>query len=786
MNTVKMIVALLLCCSFYSTVEAADRKELPIPLGVDISERFVGTVHRNDLITTDDVYKLPQTNVISFEAGSHSGWHTHGAMTVVGIAGMGLYQEWGKEPVLINPGDVVQIPAGVSHYHGATKDSAFQQFVIYDSKWKAPEGFKAHTGMLNEEEYEKTPVANTRQEKAKAGDMDFLFNSSLREFQSPNFNKPVYLSKVLSHPNAADSPEWVYVAFPQGTYNRWHSHKTGQVLIATDGVGYHQIKGEKLQMLKPGDVAFCPPGVVHWHGAAPDSNFAHIAINPQDNHEVTWYDFPDEEYHTVAEDNAGTVRNDTIVKTTAGLLAGDKVSGGYRYLGVAYAEADELFVPAKPVTKWQGIKTATNYGSISYQSGMFGQARLKANANESNRAQNLNIWTPGIDNTKRPVMIWLHGGGFSAGSANEPGYDGANLSRAENVVVVGINHRLGVYGHLDLSAYGNKYKYSNNVGMLDIVAALKWVKENIAAFGGDQDNVTLFGESGGGAKVLAMMSSPYAKGLFQRGIVESGATETMGVKFADKKVSQDLGKAIVEKLGITENNLHDLQRVSYEELQRASAEAQQEIAHKYKLLVSIGEGYAYEWEPVTDGDFLPENPVTEKGFAASAKDYPLMIGSNLNEWNYYMADALSHKNMPTKAKLAFQAAYPNEPLTEAENVDTLLRLPLLKITAHKADQNGGAVYSYIFTKQEGVNGSYHGAEIPYVFGNQASDKELSRKVMQLWASFARAGKPKGQGIENWEPYTRQNGAVMIIDEKTYLTHHHDEKLLKMLAPDYQW
>ena len=293
---IKWLMILMLTLSF-ATAEAKDA--FPFPQGMDISARFHGTVHRNDLIKTDDVYKLPATNVISFEPGSYSGWHTHGAMTVIGIAGTGLYQEWGKAPVLIRPGDVVNIPAGVSHFHGATKDSAFQQFVVYDSKWKAPDGFKAHTGNVSATEYAQANLTAANPKTTKKNDSEFLFGNGLKEFTSSNFNQPVLLGKILTKPNAASSPEWTYVAFNAGTYNRWHSHKTGQVLIATDGMGYHQIKGEKPQVLRPGDVAFCPPGVIHWHGAAPDSKFAHIAISPNDNHEVNWYDFPEYAVSTI-------------------------------------------------------------------------------------------------------------------------------------------------------------------------------------------------------------------------------------------------------------------------------------------------------------------------------------------------------------------------------------------------------------------------------------------------------------------------------------------------------
>lgn len=290
---IKWLIILMLMLSF-ATAEA--KYAFPFPQGMDISARFHGTVHRNDLIKTDDVYKLPATNVISFESGSYSDWHTHGSMTVVGIAGTGIYQEWGKVPILIRPGDVVNIPAGVSHFHGATKDSAFQQFVIYDSKWKVLDGFKAHTGKVSATEYEQSNLTVAAPKTTQKNDSDFLFGNGVKKFTSSNFNQPVLLGKVLTKPNAANSPEWIYVAFNAGTYNRWHSHKTGQVLIATEGIGYHQIKGEKPQVLRPGDVVFCPPGVIHWHGATPDSKFAHIAINPNDNHEVIWYEFPEYTY----------------------------------------------------------------------------------------------------------------------------------------------------------------------------------------------------------------------------------------------------------------------------------------------------------------------------------------------------------------------------------------------------------------------------------------------------------------------------------------------------------
>lgn len=229
----------------------------------------------------------------------------------------------------------------------------------------------------------------------------------------------------------------------------------------------------------------------------------------------------------------------TIVTTSKGKIQGTMTDGVYRFLGVPYAEADELFMPAEEVPAWDGILDASDYGPVSYQSSVSGSTGSGA-AEYSNDCQNLNIWTPGTDGEKRPVMVWLHGGGLAFGSANDAAYDGANLAGNQDVVVVGVNHRLGVYGFLDLSFADEKYKNSDNLCILDIIDALQWIRDNIEQFGGDPDNVTLFGQSGGGVKIIALMSSPYAKGLFNRAIIESGATDRQGVTFTDKEVSAAL------------------------------------------------------------------------------------------------------------------------------------------------------------------------------------------------------------------------------------------------------
>lgn len=476
---------------------------------------------------------------------------------------------------------------------------------------------------------------------------------------------------------------------------------------------------------------------------------------------------------------------DGVVRTTAGLVQGTREDGIYRYLGVPYAQAVERFIPAEAVTPWEGVRMADAYGPMSPQSSISGVGGSGDQSGTDNNCQNLNIWTPGVnDGQARPVMVWLHGGGFSTGSANEAGYDGENLSREGDVVVVSVNHRLNTFGFLDLSAYGDKYQDSANVGMLDIVDALEWIQDNIAAFGGDPDNVTVFGQSGGGAKVLALMSSPYAEGLFDKGIVQSSATETMGVVFNSQEASTALTENILDILRITAENIEDIQTVPVEELQAAAAQALQQTGQELQLPAALGGGYSMDWEPVVDGDFLPTDPVTEDSFAEAGRDIPLLIGSNLNEWSgFFPADPIE---ATPELEAALQAAYPNKPGLTADQVDsTTIRLPLLKIMSHKADQGGAPVYAYLFT----YGNSYHTAEIPYVFDNlgsgaTAEQQALAEQMSMAWINFARYGVPSADGLPEWEPYTREGGATMLLDTEPELVYHHDQALMELLAPGY--
>ena len=511
-----------------------------------------------------------------------------------------------------------------------------------------------------------------------------------------------------------------------------------------------------------------------------------------------------------------------VANTQSGKVQGYISNGIYTYHGIPYAQADERFVEAHEVEPWESVRMAFDYGPISPQEAT---GNIPGGDNMDNNCQNLNIWTPGIqDEGKRPVMVWLHGGGFSTGSSIEQTYyDGENLSKKGDVVVVSVNHRLNVLGHLNLSQYGDQYKNSANVGMTDIIDALQWIQDNIEEFGGDPDNVTVFGESGGGAKVLALMTSPYAKGLFHKGIVESGATETMGVIFTPEDASERVTELTLEKLGITPDRIDELQNVSYEELTAASNEALAQAGEEFQIPAALGSGYSLSWEPVVDGDFLPTDPVTEDSFAEAGRDIPLLIGSNLNEWE--TVDLMSNQaetqydnkttwtEEETRQHLeekygdqtdeivdAFLKAYPHRTAADALYVDSrVIRLPILKIMSHKADQGGAPVYAYMFNWESpvlpGTIMAFHTSEIPFVFNNidkavmQIGGGEEARRIedamSQAWINFARTGDPSTEEME-WPAYTREEGATMMFDTVQEVVYHHDQELMALLAPNYEY
>lgn len=276
----------------------ASSEKLPFSLGQKIqSDSFTGNAYIEMMIANDETYHFPQTNHLTFEPGARSSWHTHGGMVLLITGGKGFYQEEGKPAQILRPGDVVNIEPGVKHWHGAAKDSWFSQIVIFDSHYVPEEGAVPLEEPVTEEQYNnlKTEEYTGRRRKP---DNTLMFERAEEAAVFDTFSGPAYVSSLIGADNGAGAPGLHYVVFDPGVINNWHTHEGGQILIATEGIGYHQMEGEPVQVLYPGDVALCPPGVKHWHGGSADTRFGHIAVNT--NPELTgleWFDrISEEEY----------------------------------------------------------------------------------------------------------------------------------------------------------------------------------------------------------------------------------------------------------------------------------------------------------------------------------------------------------------------------------------------------------------------------------------------------------------------------------------------------------
>lgn len=453
-----------------------------------------------------------------------------------------------------------------------------------------------------------------------------------------------------------------------------------------------------------------------------------------------------------------------VVPTEYGKVRGYIHNGIYTFKGIPYGKATRFMPPEQP-SSWKGIRSSMTYGPTcpSIQEAPF-KDEFEFPLNRSRgyyigeNCLNLNIWSKLTSGAERqPVMVWLHGGGFASGSSIEfPAYDGENLSRKGNVVVVSINHRLNTLGFLDLSAYGEKYKYSANAGMMDIVAALNWIRENISNFGGDPDNVTIFGQSGGGAKVWCLMNTPSAKGLFHKAIIQSGSYLT---HFIEPAISRQVAAETLKQLGLRPDQADSLQLVPYERLAAAGEAALQSVKQS---LPEDGSGFGLEWEPVHDGDFLPAQPGEPLTITLS-KDIPLLVGSCKNEYMPYM---LGPETDPQTAK-------------PSDYIDQLFRPLVIRQANERSSLDAAPVYVYLFAWQspvlDGAYKAFHCMDLPFVFNNILRCEEmtgggqkaylLADKMSEAWIQFARNGKPNHKGLPNWPAYTVKNGATMIFDNK---------------------
>ena len=402
----------------------------------------------------------------------------------------------------------------------------------------------------------------------------------------------------------------------------------------------------------------------------------------------------------------------------------------------------------------------------------------------------LNVWTPATiaSGRKRPVMVYMHGGGYSGGSGDGLlSYDGENLARNHDVVVVTHNHRLNVFGFLNLSELGgDRYASSGNVGMLDNVAVLEWVRDNIANFGGDPGNVLIYGQSGGGGKVSTLMVMPSAKGLFHRVAVQSGSTLRSG----STENSTKLAAAVLEELNLTKSQLEKIHDLPASALVTAQLAALRRVAGAGPF-GAPGRG----WSPVMDGKIIPAHPFDPSAPAISA-NVPMLIGTCLNEMvngvdnpdvDSFDADELMkrvtqrHAGKSADIIAAYRREYPKESsfglwaAISAANV----RQNAVSQAERKAAQGGAPAYQYLYAWRtpvlDGRPGTFHSSEIAFVFDNAdlcprysgggSEALALSWKMGEAWAKFARDGNPGHRGLPEWPAYTAQKPATMIFDNQ---------------------
>lgn len=479
-----------------------------------------------------------------------------------------------------------------------------------------------------------------------------------------------------------------------------------------------------------------------------------------------------------------------VVESTNGKLRGLTSSGMHIFKGVHYGadtSGANRFMPPQPVAKWAGVKDALDYGAYAPQ---LPAARTNdyvglimydiQPGGMSEDCLVLNVWTPALSSTaKKPVLVHLHGGGYYAGSGNSPQFDGDMLARFGDAVVVTLNHRLGAFGFLNLAGLGgDRYAQSGAVGMLDIVAALGWVKDNIAAFGGDPSRVLVFGQSGGGLKTSTLMAMPSAKGLFHRAGVMSGS----GIRVITAEMSSRIAGAYCKSLDVTKASIDKLHALPFNEL--LAAQVTMEMTDR-----RIGEA-PRAFSPVLDGTAIPRHPFDPDAPAVSA-DIPLIVGTVLDESAYRrvnfdldeaglrrFAAEIGGANADRLVNMYREEDSTASPFILQARMDTDMTF---RRGAHiqidrKAQQAGAPVYSYLWKIPSpaygGRYGALHGVDIgPSLHdirnglnGPSMEQVRLADQLASAWVAFAATGNPDNAKIPRWDAFTLPTRATLVFQK----------------------
>ena len=488
-----------------------------------------------------------------------------------------------------------------------------------------------------------------------------------------------------------------------------------------------------------------------------------------------------------------------VADTPKGKIRGYAFDGVFVFRGIRYATAERFRMP-EPVKAWEGIRDATNYGlncpvlnEPVPESEIIIPHRFWP---VSEHCQFLNVWTPTLDkNAKKAVMFWMHGGGYFAGSAIEQEcYDGMNLAKLDDVVFVSVNHRLNAFGHLDLSDFGEEYWNTANLGIADIVEALRWVKENIASFGGDPENVTIFGQSGGGGKATILNQIPEADGLFAKTIILSGVIPEHC--FDTGCGAKELVLKIMEFLRIKDGRVEKLAGVPVPQFVWAVNKA---------TVFFAKQGVSVNWSPKPNRYYLCDPLAGD--FTAHALTVPTMVGTVFSEFS--AAPGLKNRGgMDVSQRTAdlrrmfgekgskelleaFAKVYPGMDPVYLCDMDRMFLPDTVRYVKKKAAEASAPVYSYLFAKVfdfDGGRAAWHCSDIPFFLHNaeripvchQKNGEYLEKVMSGAFVNFAKTGDPNTEGLPHWDPCTRDRMVTMVFDDACAARENMFDELLPLM------